>query len=114
LEQKSGNLREHPSKDQFIEADNLVLESKQKEELQLEVKWQTASTNSEENTMLVKVHASDDVEAVRLISKTVTRVLKRFQFFCQIWVIFCNCYLALSVKSTYHQFVSVGEAKLVR
>jgi hypothetical protein len=72
LEQKSGNLREHPSKDQFIEADNLVLESKQKEELQLEVKWQTASTNSEENTMLVKVHASDDVEAVRLIFKTDT------------------------------------------
>ena len=72
MEQKSGNLREDPNRDQLIEADNLVLESKQKEELQLEVKWQTASSDpSEENSMLVKVHASNNVEAVRrLISKT--------------------------------------------
>ena len=67
MEQKSGNLREDPNRDQLIEADNLVLESKQKEEeLQLEVKWQTASSDpSEENSMLVKVHASNNVEAVR-------------------------------------------------
>ncbi len=58
-----------------MEADNLVLESKQKEELQLEVKWQTASTPTEENSLLVKVHASNEVEAVRLILKTFNLIL---------------------------------------
>ena len=35
------------------------------DELQLEVKWQQAEGSADENSMLVKVHVADNVEAVR-------------------------------------------------
>ena len=46
--------------------EDLVRERKEEEneEIELEVKWQQATSAAEDNSMIVKVHVSDNVEAV--------------------------------------------------
>ena len=72
--EQSENLKEYPirAKGQLLSAENLVRDRKEEpeEDLQLEVKWQNLDGDTplpNDNTMLVKVHVSDNVEAVRYI-----------------------------------------------
>ncbi len=45
--------------------EDLVRQRKEEnEEIELEVKWQQATSPAEETSMIVKVHVSDNVEAV--------------------------------------------------
>jgi hypothetical protein len=68
--ERSENLKEYPirGKSQLLSAENLVRDRKEEtDELQLEVSWQPKneeSTLQDDNEMLVKVHVSDNVEAV--------------------------------------------------
>ena len=70
--ERSENLKEYPirTKSQLLSAENLVRDRKpETDELELEVKWQLQingdSPLQDDNAMLVRVHVSDNVEAVR-------------------------------------------------
>lgn len=60
--------------------EDLVRQRKEEnEEIELEVKWQQATSPAEETSMIVKVHVSDNVEAVSFSQS----YLRRFIQICQ-------------------------------
>jgi hypothetical protein len=60
--------------------EDLVRQRKEEnEEIELEVKWQQATSPAEETSMIVKVHVSDNVEAVSFSQS----YFRRFIQICQ-------------------------------
>ena len=57
--------------------EDLVRQRKEEnEEIELEVKWQQATSPAEETSMIVKVHVSDNVEAVSFSQSYLRRLIQ--------------------------------------
>jgi hypothetical protein len=66
--------------------EDLVRQRKEEnEEIELEVKWQQATSPAEETSLIVKVHVSDNVEAVSFSQSYLRRLIQICQnerFWC--------------------------------